>query len=231
MSKLLTAVVAGATGMVGTELVRLLLADPDYGQVVLLNRREAGIPPHPKLQECIVSFDQLSAAFDGASADVLRNAVVFCTLGTTIKKAGSQEAFRRVDYDYPVELGRLAEAHGAAQFLIVTAMGANRTSRIFYNRVKGEAEHALRELALPGLRIFRPSLLLGERAEVRTGEQIAAAMAPLLSAVLRGSLRKYKPITAHAVAQGMLVAAREKTADPIAYESDRIAELASRYEG
>lgn len=226
--KPLTAVVAGATGMIGVQLVKLLLEDPAYGKVVVLTRREAGIPPHPKLDERIVSFGQLSSGFDGADGDVLRGAVVFCTLGTTIKKAGSQGAFRQVDYEYPLELGRLAKTYGASQFLIVTAMGSDPDSRIFYNRVKGEVEQALKGLDLPSLRIFRPSLLLGERKEVRSGERIAAAMAPLLSVVLRGPLGKYKPIAGRAVAKAMIVsAARDAATGTIVYESDRIAVLAN----
>lgn len=232
------AVVAGGTGLVGIELVKLLLDDPRYARVVALTRRPGAIPPHPKLEERVVAYDRLEEALAGAAGDALRDADVFCALGTTIRQAGSQEAFRQVDYAYPLALGRLAKASGAAQLLIVTAMGADPRSRIFYSRVKGDAEQALCGLGLPRLHIFRPSLLLGERQEVRAGERLAAALAPLWSAALRGPLRKYKPIAGRAVAMAMVHAAVSEEAggaaaagagDAIVYTSDRIAELAQRY--
>lgn len=127
-----TAVVAGATGLIGKELVQLLLNDAAYKAVTIFVRRPTGME-HPKLVEQIIDFEQLQQAsvqMDGAD--------VFCTLGTTIKKAGSQDAFRKVDYQYPLSLGQLASRQGARQLLLVSAIGANPSSRAFYNRVKGK---------------------------------------------------------------------------------------------
>jgi uncharacterized protein YbjT (DUF2867 family) len=228
----LTAVVVGATGLVGKQLIQLLLEDLNYNKVVVLARRDLAVQHNDKLEQHILPFDQLTVALTEAE-DVLTNAVVFCTLGTTIKKAGSQSAFRQVDYEYPMELGRMAKLQGAAKFLIVTAMGSDPNSRIFYNRVKGEVEQSLQELNLPELHIFRPSLLLGEREEVRLGERVATAAAPLMKLFLRGRLSKYKPITGRAVAAAMLAAAQQRPLDKSTsvkvYESDRIAELAKTY--
>jgi uncharacterized protein YbjT (DUF2867 family) len=210
------AVVAGATGLIGKELVQLLISEPAYVAVTLLVRRPTGIT-HPKIYEKILDFDNLEqAGIDLTGADV------FCTLGTTIKKAGTQEAFRQVDYTYPLTLGRMAKTRGAKQFLIVTSMGASSSSRFFYNRVKGDIEEALRNLDLPALQIFRPSLLLGNRKEIRIGERIASAVSGILSPLFLGPLRKYCPIQAHAVAKTMINAAQNNPAGIQVYESDQI---------
>lgn len=208
------AVVAGATGLIGKELVQLLLSDPAYIAVTLLLRRPTGIT-HPKLHEKVIDFDLLEQA--GVN---LTGTDVFCTIGTTIKKAGSQEAFRRVDYAYPLTLGRLAKNQGARQLIIVTAIGANSSSRFFYNRVKGEIEEALRGLGLPALQIFRPSLLLGNREEFRLGERIMGILSPLFT----GPLRKYSPIKARSVAKAMLRAAQGGLSGVHVYESNQIAQ-------
>lgn len=206
------AVVAGATGLIGKELVQMLLSNPNYVSVTLLVRRPTGLQ-HSKLTEKVIDFEQLE------HADVdLSEADVFCTLGTTIKKAGTQQAFRQVDYVYPVILGRMAKIQGARQFLIVTSMGANPSSRVFYSRVKGETEEALRELDLPSLQIFRPSLLLGEREEFRLGERFMAVLAPLF----KGPLRKYSPIQGKYVAKSMLRTALEDFSGVHVYESYQI---------
>jgi hypothetical protein len=217
------AVVAGATGLVGSELVRQLLEDEAYGTVVSLVRRKTG-HAHPKLREIITDYRALVAGNGEPTADGLdlAGADVFCALGTTIKKAGTQAAFREVDYDYPLALGRLAKAQGAARFLIVTSLGADPASRIFYSRVKGEVEEALRQLELPALDLFRPSLLLGKRQEFRFGERVAAAIMPWFSALLG----KYRPVHAREVAAAMIRAAKSGGTGVRVHESHRIRELA-----
>ncbi|MEK8132196.1 oxidoreductase [Paenibacillus filicis] len=217
-----TAIVAGATGLVGRELVRLLLAHPSYARVVALVRRESG-RSHPRLIEHRIAFDRLEAETDG----LLEGADVFCALGTTIKKAGSQEAFRRVDYEYPLALGRAAKRDGAARLLIVSSMGADSRSKFFYSRVKGDIERDLTALKLPHLVILRPSLLLGEREEKRPGEHAAAALYRPLGALMVGPLAKYRAIPASAVAEAMLRAAASGTTAVEVLESDRIAALAA----
>ncbi|MCM3748859.1 oxidoreductase [Paenibacillus pasadenensis] len=199
-----TAIVAGATGLVGRELVHKLLEHPSYSRVIALVRREIGIS-HPKFEERQVSFDRIEEALN---EQLLRDSDVFCALGTTIKNAGSQAAFRRVDYEYPLALGRAARRHGAASFVIVTAMGSSEQSKFFYSRVKGEAERDLAALGLKRLVILRPSLLLGDRTESRPAEKITIALSRPLGALMIGPLAKYKAIDSGKVAYAMIAAAR-----------------------
>ncbi|MEM6336398.1 MAG: oxidoreductase, partial [Bacteroidota bacterium] len=208
-----TALVAGASGLIGGYVLDRLLAEPRYGRVVSIGRRILD-RQHAKLEQRIVDFDQLEDA-SGLQADD-----VFCCLGTTIKKAGSQEAFRRVDYLYPLDLARTARAQGADQFLIVTSLGADAGSSVFYSRVKGEVEQAIRALDYPTCYFLRPSLLLGERDEVRTGEQIAQAVMPALRFLFVGPFKKYRPIHAERVAGAMVHLALHGPAGTYAVDSD-----------
>ncbi len=208
-----TALVAGASGLVGGHLLRLLLEDRDYERVTSLGRRELPLT-HKKLAQRVVDFDRLAEV-----ADVPRVHDVFCCLGTTIRKAGSQEAFRKVDYGYPLELARVAVRHRASQFLLVTALGANPGSRIFYNRVKGEVEEAVRRLQFDGIHIFRPSLLVGKRAESRPAERLTVALVPLVAWAFVGPLRAYRPIRADRVARAMVRVAKEAGRGVHVYES------------
>jgi uncharacterized protein YbjT (DUF2867 family) len=220
----LQALIAGATGLVGRALLEQLLEAPEYARVTALSRREIAAPE--KLTVELVDFDRPERWRKAVSGQH-----VFCCLGTTIKKAGSQAAFRKVDYELPLELARAARANGAFGFFVVTALGADEGSSIFYNRVKGELEARLKELDYPTLAIFRPSLLLGEREEARFGERVAAWASRPLSPLLGGSLRKYRPIAGRDVAAAMLSVARTAATlhAPLGfaiYESDAIAELA-----
>ncbi len=208
-----TALVAGASGLVGGHLLRLLLEDRDYERVTSLGRRELPLT-HKKLAQRVVDFDRLAEV-----ADVPRVHDVFCCLGTTIRKAGSQEAFRKVDYGYPLELARVAVRHRASQFLLVTALGANPGSRIFYNRVKGEVEEAVKRLQFDGIHIFRPSLLVGKRAESRPAERLTVALVPLVAWAFVGPLRAYRPIRADRVARAMVRVAKEAGRGVHVYES------------
>lgn len=217
-----TALIAGAGGLVGAALLEELLAAPAYGRVVALVRQPL-LVTHPKLEQQVVDFGRLAEGEPARPADD-----VYCCLGTTIRKAGSQAAFRRVDHDYPLALARLAQRQGARQYLIVTSMGADPHSRIFYSRVKGEVEAALRAMGLPGLHVFRPSLLLGQRRERRPGEALAAALSTVVAPLLAGPLRRYRPIPGAAVARAMLRVALQGAAGAHVYESDRIADLAAR---
>jgi uncharacterized protein YbjT (DUF2867 family) len=194
-----TVLLCGATGLVGGECLRLLLADGGVGRLHVLLRRalsaEAG--RDPRLTQQVVDFDRL-----GEQAELAGVHQIVCALGTTMKQAGSREAFRRVDHDYPLELARLGVERGARHYLLVTAVGADPRSRIFYNRVKGELERAL--LALPDRSgsILRPSLLVGERATPRRAEALAARLGFLFPS-------RYKPIAAADVAAGIVRLARE----------------------
>ena len=197
-----TALVAGATGLIGGHLVPLLLADPAYEKVVVLARRPLEGVASPKLQTIIADFDALDASLAGIAVDD-----AFCALGTTIKVAGSQGAFHKVDHDYIVSFARGAKTAGAKRFLLVSAMGADANSSIFYSRVKGETERAVRSIGFDATHIFRPGLLLGDRAEKRAGEEIGAALTPCLHPLMLGPLRAYRSIKGETVARAMRGAA------------------------
>ncbi len=218
--------ILGATGLVGGHVLRFVLDDPAYAKVVVLVRRSLGIDS-AKLVEVVTDFDRPETY----RASVAFRAVddVFSCLGTTIKKAGSQEAFRKVDFEYPVAVARAASAAGARQYLIVTAVGADSTSRVFYNRAKGEVEDALRAIAFPdGLKMFHPSLLLGDRDESRPAERAASVVMKATSGLFVGALKRYRAIDASHVARAMWKAARTEPAGTRVYEGASLFDLAQR---
>ncbi|WP_035387552.1 NAD(P)H-binding protein [Exiguobacterium undae] len=189
------AAILGASGLVGQELVDQLLAHEDYQEVHVLVRRPMN-RFHPKLEEWVIDFDRVT------EIELPEVDHVYCALGTTIKQAGSQEAFRQVDYTYPIEVGRELMDLGATRFALVSALGAHPNAKTFYNRVKGDTENGLRVLGYDALLIFRPSLLLGERDEFRFGEQAAARVSTVLRPLLKRST--FAPIEAGKVAQAMI---------------------------
>jgi uncharacterized protein YbjT (DUF2867 family) len=204
-----SALLLGASGLVGGELLGLLADDPAYKLVVAIVRRPmrafaAGSPSAGKVTEAVVDFNRPETYAPYLAVDD-----VFCCLGTTIKQAGSREAFRRVDFEIPVAIARESRKAGATRYLIVTAVGADANSRLFYNRVKGDAENALRAIDFPrGLKIFHPSLLLGDRAEPRRGERAASAVMRATRAIFAGPLARYRAIDAGDVARAMLRVAK-----------------------
>jgi len=193
-----TALLLGASGLTGQHLLELLLNDPLYDQITVYVRRPVPIS-HPKLIQQIVDYDQLNTSVDATD--------VFCCLGTTIKKAGSQEAFKQVDLVYPKKIAALQLAAGSQKFLVISAVGADEHSSIFYSRTKGQLEKALIGLGYPCLCIFRPSFIMGDRAERRVGEKIGIFIAKLISPILIRQLKKYKPVSAFALATSMQHAA------------------------
>lgn len=192
-----SALLVGATGLVGSFLLQRLLASERFSRVTAWARRDIG-KAHPKLKVEIADFERLEERRVEAQD-------VFCCLGTTIKQAGSQAAFRRVDHDYPVALARAAARSGAKRLLVVSALGANPDGTVFYNRVKGEMEEAVRAAGVPKTIFFRPSLLSGPRAEERLGEKIGLVIGNLFGPLLG----KYRPIHADLVAAAMQKAAEE----------------------
>lgn len=221
MHRTRTALIAGASGLVGSHLLLMLLQSERYSQVISIGRRELTVI-HPKLDQQIVDFDNLKKSESELVADD-----IFCCLGTTIRKAGSKEAFYKVDHDYVTQLAATTLKKNAAQFLVVSSMGADAGSRFFYNRVKGEMERDVQQLGFQAVHIFRPSLLLGEREEHRTGEEIGARIMRPLSRLMLGPLRKYRPIQAETVARAMLQAASLDQKGTQVYLSDQIAQLGS----
>ncbi len=189
----LTAIVAGATGLVGGECLRRLLAEPRYARVIAVARRDLGPElKHRKLRVVVADFDRLDRV-----QEELRGDHVFCALGTTIRKAGSQARFRVVDHDYPLRLAEFTRSNGAQHFSIVSALGASRGSPFFYSRVKGDVEAALREMGWPSLAIFRPSVIAGERAESRPAERLGERL-------LRFAPATWRPVAACDIAAAMI---------------------------
>ncbi len=196
---------AGATGLVGGHALRQLLQMPSVHEVRVLLRRPVAVAEllgsaehelhalaQTKLRLCVTAFEQVAQHLDWFEVDTF-----LCALGTTIKKAGSQAAFRQVDFDYPVQLAHLARSQGASRCLVVSALGANPQAKVFYNRVKGEMEAAVRAQGWPHVSVAQPSLLAGDRAEFRLGERLGLALGFLLPAA-------YKPVQAAQVAAGLL---------------------------
>jgi len=196
-----TALIVGATGLIGSQLLTKLLHSPYYDKVTVLTRKSLGIT-NTKLSEVIFDFDKPDVS------KVVGNDI-FCCLGTTIKKAGSKEAFKKVDLEYPLTIAALAQKNGAEKFLIVTAMGADASSGIFYNQVKGEVQQGLIALKYPVLHIFQPSLLLGDREESRLGEKVGEVLAAVFKPVMLGPLKKYRAIDSEKVANAMLEFAKK----------------------
>ena len=212
--------VAGASGLVGSALVRRALAEGTGRGVVAVVRRPTGLRGGA-LREVVADFSALG------SLELPRAEKAFCALGTTIGKAGSEAAFRAVDVDAVVAFARLARRYGATRFLLVSALGADPSSRVFYNRVKGEAEEAVRGVGFDGVAIFRPSLLLGERSESRPAERAAVLAAPLFSWAMAGPLARWKPVSAASVAAAMLAVARGALSGVRVVENEEIHRLAA----
>ena len=206
------AVIAGATGLVGGQCLHLLLESGRYDHVLSIGRRAIGFS-HPKLQEIRPDFDKLPG---------LPVSDVFCALGTTIKKAGSEEAFRRVDRDYALQLAEWGVRNGAKQFLLVSSVDADPKSRNFYLRVKGEVEAGVNALPYDAVHIFRPSVLLGFRAESRPVERIAQHAIAALGWALPGKLRKYRGMPAGRLATAMARTAAKEMAGRFVYQYDEI---------
>ncbi|MDO5691587.1 MAG: NAD-dependent dehydratase [Pseudomonadota bacterium] len=187
----------GATGLVGGHVLAQALADARVAAIVAPTRR--ALAAHDKLHNPVVDFEQLPADADWWRADAL-----VCTLGTTIKAAGSQAAFRRVDHDYPLAVARLAHRRGTPTCVLNSATGANAGSRIFYNRVKGEVEQALAEVGFASLTLVRPGLIGGQRQESRPAERVGQIVLGALGPVLP---RGWRINPAPRIAQAMLAAA------------------------
>jgi uncharacterized protein YbjT (DUF2867 family) len=190
-----TALIAGSTGLIGSQLLDLLLESDRYQKVIALTRHDLG-KNHPKLVQLEIDFDKLSDHLKDFRLDD-----VFCCLGTTMAKAKSKEVFYQVDFYYPLLIAKTARELGAKQYLLVSALGANKDSAVYYNRVKGEVEEAIQNTEYNCMHIFRPSLLLGERQEKRSGEVAAKTFFTIFGFLMPA---KYKAIDSAKVARAML---------------------------
>lgn len=214
------ALIFGATGAVGSELLKLCLDGNRYRRIIVIARRPAAMK-HDKLVWIEAGFETLGEL---EPVSGLSYGDAFCSLGTTIKAAGSESAFRRVDYDFVLNAAIYAKRCGVFQFGMVTATGANPASRLLYSRTKGEIETAVMAENFPSLHIFRPSLLKGERAEFRLKEELANCASFLMTPLFLGGLRRYKPIKVSRVARAMYVSADQvpPTGSPCIHESEEI---------
>ena len=211
-----SALLVGATGLVGGLVIEELLKDDYFSEVKVFVRKTLNII-HPKLKEIIADFNKLEDYKNDINADV-----VFCCLGTTIKTAGSQEAFKKVDFEYPLQVAEIARQNGTEKYLIITALGASKTSMIFYNRVKGEVEEAIGKLNFDAFHILQPSLIIGERKESRAGEGIAQKLSPLYDTLMFGPLAKYKSIKAVQIAKAMVHYSKSDVKGILRHESDEL---------
>ncbi|MDT8861913.1 NAD-dependent epimerase/dehydratase family protein [Alkalihalobacillus sp. MEB130] len=211
-----TALVIGATGLIGRSLVSKLIERNEYKRIYVFVRKEVEyhdekIIVHVRLFEH-VSSDDFPVVDD-----------VFCCIGTTMKKAKTKEAFKQVDYEFPLQFAKEALAKGATQFLVISSIGASSRSSFFYSRVKGEMEKEVMKLAYSHIHIFRPSLLLGQRSEIRVGEKMGEWGAKLAKPILRGKWAKYGAISGETVAEAMIHAALTPSKRDInVYESNEI---------
>ena len=193
-----TALVFGASGLVGSYCVANLLQHDAYDKVITFGRRDTGLR-HPKITHYVVDFDDVLPWAELVAGDDL-----FCCLGTTRKKAGSKEAFRKVDFDYVLEIAQFAAVNNVNQFLLVSAVGADPNSMFFYNQVKGELEKAIQKLDFWSTHILQPSVLLGSRSEIRILEKATKIITRVVDRVTNGNLKEYRPIEAHRVANAMV---------------------------
>jgi len=214
-----SALIIGSTGLIGSKLLDLLLESQDYEKVVTFVKRDAGIQ-HPKLTQHIIDFDKPETYKDLVTGDDF-----FCTIGTTIKKAGSKDAFRKVDFEYPRQFATFALQNKVKQFLIISSLGANKSSGNFYLKTKGEIEDFLKSCSFESISVLQPSLLLGNRKEFRLGEKIGSFFMKVFSFLLLGNLKKYKPIESKTVAKALLAFAKKNDKGFKIYESDIIQQI------
>ncbi len=199
-----TALILGSSGLIGRHLLDQLVHDPKWNRIIVLTRRHLGLND-TKIVEVIGDSDTIEA-----SAAKLKAHTIFCCLGTTQAKAGSQDNFRKIDHDYVVRCAEITHQQGAKRFVFISSVGAKVGSASFYAHVKGETERDLAAIGFETLDILRPSLLLGDRDESRPLEDLGRFLAPLLSVILIGPLRKYRPIKGEQVARAMNLIASSK---------------------
>lgn len=218
------AILVGATGLIGNSLLDQLLHEQAYSKVVAIVRKQLS-RTHPKLTQIVTDFDDLEA-----HADEIKGDVVFCALGTTKSKTPDPGQYRKIDYQYPLDIARIAHQNGATQYHLVSSIGADASSSIFYSRLKGEVERDLQKVPFKSIHIYRPSLLDGDRKEHRTAEGFMTGFMRVINPLLIGGLKKYRSIKAKKVASAMIKQSLIKHSpgdpfSPFIYPSDQIEAL------
>ncbi len=209
-----TAIVIGATGLVGLNLVGKLNDSKAYEKVILLVRRKTELN-HLKIEEKIIDFDTIDA-------DLVKADDIFCAIGTTLKKAGSKENQYKIDCEYPATIAKMGRQNGVKQFILVSSIGADKNSSNFYLRTKGELEEKITQLNFDAFIILRPSFIIGDRKEFRLGETIGIFFASLFRPFMLGGLKKYRGVSAISIAKKMIKLANENLKGKIIVESDKI---------
>lgn len=218
MSK--TAIITGASGLIGSKLLTILLHSKEYEKVISLGRKKLKIK-HRRLEQRIVDFENAETY-----EQYMRGDAFFCCLGTTAKKTPDKTVYYKIDHDYPVNLARCARAKGVQQFHFISAIGADPSSSNFYLKTKGETEGDLKNTGVDSLFIYQPSLLTGRRKNQRTGERIAGLIMSIINPLLLGGLKKYKSIAGLTVARAMFKQSLKENKGVSVYTTDQIKERA-----
>lgn len=216
-----TALLIGSTGLIGKQLLLNLLESSHYEKVIIFVRKKLELS-HIKLEQIIVDFEKIEEI-----KNLIKGDDFFCTIGTTIKTAGSKEAFKKVDFEYPKQFAQFAQENKVSQFLVISSLGANEKSTNFYLKVKGELETFLKSSNFKSVSVLQPSLLLGNRKEFRLGEKIGELFGKLFPFIFIGNLKKYKPIKAKTVADAIIKIALQNNSGFGIYQSDEIEEKAN----
>jgi len=211
-----TAIIIGASGLTGQALLNQLLKDEQFDSVILFLRKELNII-HKKLTQHCIDFNALDSC-----KDLIKGDVVFCCMGTTIKTAGSQEAFKKVDYTYPTEFAKIAKQNNVSNFCLQSSLGTDSKSTNFYLKVKGETEQAMQQLHFGSFASFRPSMLLGNRTEFRLGEKVGKIVMQALSFAFIGKLKRYKAIHVNKVASSMIIYAKSDKKGSVIIENEEM---------
>ncbi len=214
------AIIVGASGLIGSILLKLLLDNDSYDAVLILVRKEL-LLSHKKLTQKVIDFDKLSGYGENIMGDAL-----FCCLGSTRKKTPNLADYRKIDHDYPLQLAQIAKQNGIKQYHLVSAVGANSQSSNFYTKMKGEIEDELKKIGLDCLHIYQPSFLTGNRQEQRSREGVAVLIMKILNPFLIGGLKKYRSIPAETVAKAMLNESLKNQEGVFLHPSDKIKLLA-----
>jgi uncharacterized protein YbjT (DUF2867 family) len=212
------AIIAGASGSIGNSLVTQLLTNETYTEVLVLVRKDLGIK-HQKLQQLILNFDEINNYATQITGDV-----VFCCLGTTKSQTPDQGEYRKIDYQYPLDIAWIAQTNGAKSYHLISAIGADKNSSTFYTRTKGEVERDLKAVPFESIHIYRPSLLDGERKQQRKLEEISNMIMRVINPLLFGGLKKYRSIKVSTVARAMILHSMEEKKGIFVYESDQLQE-------
>lgn len=214
------AVLVGASGLIGGELLNILLQKTEYQEVLVLVRKELPLS-NPKLLQLIIDFDDLDKWEESINGHAL-----FCCLGTTLKKTPDLKEYRKIDHDYPLKLAQIALKNNIKQYHLVSSIGANVKASGFYLRTKGETEQDIEKVNLKTLHIYQPSALSGKRKENRLMERIALAVMKVIDPLMIGGLKKYRSIPASVVARAMFKQSIKNEVGIFIHPSDKIKQLA-----